>query len=92
MPMLFMRGKTDNITWPNLDIFPTPNPYSTATGKNNEDLTHRMSVPSRPGAWLEGHLTSLNSRGLDRFEKRIAPRGSSEVIIGTGERRTGPIP
>src|SRR5262249_44706889 len=86
VPVLFARREPDNVAWPNLLYRSTITLRPAAARSDNQRLSERMGMPSRPCARLESYAGTLNERRFRRLKQRVNPYGSREPFRGSFAR------
>src|SRR6516165_656969 len=91
VPMLHSRGDPDYVSRPDLLDRPSFLLNPAHTGRDDQGLSERMSVPSRAGSRLEGHIARGNSaRGASARERVDAHRAGEEFRLpSAGRLRAG---
>lgn len=80
MPVLFARGKPDDVAGPDILDRPTPALGTAKTGRDDECLAQWMSVPSGASASFERNGGTLNPVGRAGIEERIDADGAGEPV------------
>jgi hypothetical protein len=67
-PCQCLSGKPHHVSGPHLLDRPALLLYPAQNGEDVQHLTHRMGVPGRAGAWLEGDAAGT---GTGRLRQRV---------------------
>src|SRR4051812_33847221 len=90
MPVLFARGKPDDVTGSNLFNGSAPALDAARPGCHDQRLAERMGVPGGARAGLECHGRTRSSGGSGGLKERIDTDGAGKPVTGSfrGRLRT----
>jgi hypothetical protein len=80
MPVLLARREPDHVTRPDFLHRAAPPLCPPATGRHDQVLTERVSVPCCPRAGLEGDAGTDNTRRSGRVEQRVNAHGAGKIF------------
>src|SRR5207244_2257202 len=86
MPMPLIRRAPNYITWPEFHSGLTLTLHPAATGRDDQDLPKRMSMPRAPSAGLERNTCSTCSCRIRRLKERIDSYVAGEIRVGSFAR------
>src|ERR1043166_429906 len=93
VPIFFAGRKPNPTAEPNLVNRTAPALGPAAAGRDDESLTQRMHMPSRPRSRLKSPAGALNECRIGRLKKRIDPHRASEPVCRSfaGRLRACPL-
>src|SRR2546423_1194376 len=80
VPMLLTRRTPDNIAWPNFLFRTALALYPAASGRDDQCLPERMSVPCCPSTGLEGHTDGEHARRSGRLGQWVDTYNPGEIV------------
>src|SRR5215467_7921325 len=81
VPMLLIRRTPDHIARTNLDFWAAIALHPPTSGRDDQSLPKRMSMPGTSSTWLEGDTSATRASRIGRLKQRINTNAAGKVGV-----------